>query len=247
MDQSELDGQRSAYDTTFKFHDENALMLESYVRKVVRALRQRRPDSLVSLGIGQGVVCSNLLDEVGASVRRYDLVEGSIEAIRDLASARHLPPEARTHHTFFEHFEPDAPIDAIEMGFVLEHVDDPDAILARYARLLRPGGVAFVAVPNARSLHRLVGHRAGLLDDVYRLSAEDLALGHRRYYDQSSLVAALIRAGFKIAVVEGILLKPLTTSQFASLGLAPDVVEAFVEIASDFPDVSNAIYVEAVI
>ena len=78
---------------------------------------------------------------------------------------------------------------------------------ARYAGFLAPGGVAAIAVPNARSLHRLVGQRAGLLDDLYRLSEHDLALGHRRYFDRERLVALVEGAGLRVAGCEGILLK----------------------------------------
>ena len=42
-----------------------------------------------------------------------------------------------------------------------------------------------IVVPNARSLHRLIGERAGLIDDLYRLSEHDLAVGHRRYFDRA--------------------------------------------------------------
>jgi 2-polyprenyl-3-methyl-5-hydroxy-6-metoxy-1,4-benzoquinol methylase len=54
--------------------------------------------------------------------------------------------------------------DVITMWAVLEHVHDPVDTLARAARLLRPGGRAFVLVPNFRSLPaRIMRH-----DDVPR-------------------------------------------------------------------------------
>jgi hypothetical protein len=56
-------------------------------------------------------------------------------------------------------------------------VDDPGVIVRQFSRYLAPGGAMFIVVPNARSLHRLIGHKAGLLDNLYRLSAEDLQLG----------------------------------------------------------------------
>jgi 2-polyprenyl-3-methyl-5-hydroxy-6-metoxy-1,4-benzoquinol methylase len=43
---------------------------------------------------------------------------------------------------------PDASFDRIVCTEVLEHVVDPDAVLAAIARLLRPAGVAVITVPN---------------------------------------------------------------------------------------------------
>lgn len=147
-------------------------------------------------------------------------------------------------HALFELFETAETFDAIEMGFVLEHVEDPALVLARFRRFLRPEGALFVAVPNARSLHRQVGRAAGLLDDVYRLSEHDLQLGHRRYYDLDSLTALASGAGFQIVRVEGIQMKPATTAQLESLALPPHVERAFFEVGVDYPDLCNALLLE---
>ena len=55
---------------------------------------------------------------------------------------------------------PNGPFDAITFWAVLEHVPDPLSFLHRASSLLRPGGYAFIVVPNARSLAvRLLGAR----------------------------------------------------------------------------------------
>jgi 2-polyprenyl-3-methyl-5-hydroxy-6-metoxy-1,4-benzoquinol methylase len=148
-------------------------------------------------------------------------------------------------HSFFEDYRPADKFDAIEMGFVLEHVTDPGAIVRRYAGFLNPGGAIFIAVPNARSLHRLIGRGAGLLNDIHRLSPEDLQLGHQRYFDFASLSQLILAAGLEIVRSEGILLKPFTTSQLKSLNLSPQVVESLLKVGVDFPDVCNAVFIEA--
>jgi SAM-dependent methyltransferase len=53
---------------------------------------------------------------------------------------------------------PDAAFDAITLWDVLEHVHEPRTILAEAARLLRPGGVLVLSLPNPDSLEaRLLG------------------------------------------------------------------------------------------
>ncbi len=118
-------------------------------------------------------------------------------------------------------------------------------VLARYARMLAPGGTAIVVVPNARSLHRLIGHAAGLLDDVYRLSEHDLQLGHKHYFDLNSLTALVTSAGLTIRAIEGVMVKPVTTAQIAALKFPPSVIDALFQVGVGLPAIANAIYVEA--
>jgi SAM-dependent methyltransferase len=241
--ESELD-KATGYRPEFKFHDENLRMLAWYADRLVDALRRGGARSLLSLGIGHQVVSRRLLEALSGTLDSYTIVEGSAARIAELRQTTALPSFVRLEHSYFESFTPAAPLDAIEMGFVLEHVDDPDVVIRRYAGFLRPGGVMVVVVPNARSLHRLFGHAAGLLDDVYRLSPEDLELGHQRYFDLASLRRLVEGAGLRIAKTEGVFLKCLTTGQLRSLGLPPEIERAFFTVGADYPEIANAIYLE---
>ena len=235
----------SAYQQTFKHYEENILMLSSYADNLVSSLKKQRPTSLLSLGIGHRVVCTRLFETMDGIIDSYVIVEGATKIIDALHSQGRVPRFVRTEHDFFEKYSPKHPLDAVEMGFVLEHVDDPSAILQRYRSFLAPGGVLYAAVPNARSLHRLLGHKAGLLDDLYRLSEADLQLGHQRYYDLDSFCELLCSQGFEIKRVVGLLLKPFTTAQMNSLKLSAEVLQSLCVCAEELPAISNAIMVEA--
>ena len=124
-------------------------------------------------------------------------------------------------------------------------MDDPAFILRRLHEFLAPGGRIFLAVPNARSLHRQLGHMAGLLDDMYVLSPSDFALGHKRYFDVEAISTLIRDAGFDVAKTEGMFLKPFTTGQLNTLNLPPAVWQALMKISAGYPDLSNAIYIEA--
>jgi len=60
---------------------------------------------------------------------------------------------------------PDRSFDAITLYHVLEHVHQPSEYVERIARLLKPGGVVLIAVPNFQSWERrLFGKRWTWLD-----------------------------------------------------------------------------------
>jgi trans-aconitate methyltransferase len=240
----ELDDLAPAYQPGFRFHDENLAMLSWCVERMLASLRRSGARSLVSLGIGHEVVSRRLIDALAGSLESYTIVEGSSAVIDRFTAAAPLPPGVRVVHALFEDFDPGAPVDAVEMGFVLEHVEDAAALLRRYEGFLVPGGTLFVAVPNARSLHRLFGHAAGLLDDVYRLSPEDRQLGHRRYFDLASITRLVEDSGLRVVRGEGVFLKCLTSSQLDALELPPAVRRAFYEVGVQHPDICNALFLE---
>jgi SAM-dependent methyltransferase len=79
-------------------------------------------------------------------------------------------------------------VDAVTAWHVLEHVSDPGAAVASFARWLRPGGALLVGVPNFDSLQAQVGG-----DRWYHL---DLPR-HRTHFTVRGLHALLRRHGLE--------------------------------------------------
>jgi SAM-dependent methyltransferase len=87
---------------------------------------------------------------------------------------------------------PDASLDVILLVSVLEHVTEPQRLLAETARLLAPDGVALINVPSWRgkrylelATFRLHLGEASEIDD------------HKAYYDVRDLWPMLVAAGFR--------------------------------------------------
>lgn len=235
----------AAYAPGFAFYDDNVRLLRAALEQVLRRTRHLQRISLLSLGVGHRITVRGLLEGLGDRLDRYLIVEGSPEIIEMFRRDIGLDHRVEIEHAYFEKFETESRFDVIEMGFILEHVVDPALVLRRYAGFLAPGGRLMIAVPNANSLHRLIGHQAGLLADVHQLSEADVALGHRHYFDPTSLDSLLSACGLEVVDRAGLMLKPLTSAQIKSLDLSQDLVRAMDEVGFGLPDVCNAIFVEA--
>lgn len=234
-----LDKFVAAYRDEFAFAYDNDLILNWYPKRIIA--RCMPEDSLLELGIGHGYTTS-LFAQYFARHTVIDASSAVIEQFRREAQAC----SATIVQAYFEDFESDQRFDTIVMGFVLEHVDDPALVLRHYRKFLTPGGKCFVAVPNGESLHRQLGHRAGLLEDMLSLGQGDLELGHQRTFSVSTLSRLVAESGYKVIREEGIFLKPFTTAQMISLNLSPSVHNALCELGVAYPQLCAGLLFELV-
>ncbi|MFT3848111.1 MAG: class I SAM-dependent methyltransferase [Propionivibrio sp.] len=216
---------------------ENSLILNWYPRRMIgRFCRAKR---LLELGIGHGVTAG-----IFSSVCEQQVVVDGSSVVIGQFRANHPDFDGEIVEDYFEHYHSVQPFDVIIMGFVLEHVDDPDLILERYRSMLVPGGRVYVAVPNAKSMNRRLGLELGLIDDIYSLNANDIALGHQRQYCRETLTEAVVRAGYRITYEEGIYLKPLPLGVLRTLDDFDNNLQAMLRVGVDFPDLCVGLLME---
>jgi len=133
----------------------------------------------------------------------------------------------------FEEFSPAAPFDAIIASHVLEHVDDPVALLRRMAGWLAPGGRLVIVVPNKESLHRRLAVLMGLQPALDTLGARDRLVGHQRVYSHATLEQDLRAGGYTLTEKTGFFLKPVANSMM--LGYSTELLGAMNQIGPQLP------------
>jgi 2-polyprenyl-3-methyl-5-hydroxy-6-metoxy-1,4-benzoquinol methylase len=123
--------------------------------------------------------------------------------------------------------------DMIVATHVLEHVEDPVAVLKRARGWLTPRGRVLIIVPNATSLHRQLAVRMAIQPTVYSFSPRDRQVGHVRVYDLQSLRRDIEAAGLTVVAQRGLFLKILPNHMMA--GFSDELLRALVDISDDLP------------
>ena len=232
-----LDNHVKAYQGNLLYDFDNEIILKWYAKRIVETTKQA--DSLLELGLGYGYT-TNIFSE---TIRDHFVIEGS-KAVIDNFRKNFPNCKAEITEALFEEFQTEKQFEIIVMGFVLEHVDDPVAVLKHYKKFLTNTGRIFASVPNAEVLNRRLGNAMGLLPDMQLLSEHDHVLGHQRYYTSETFTADAKQAGYEVVRLEGIYLKPFTTKQMVSLNLDKSVLDALCQVGVDYPELSCAMLAE---
>lgn len=232
-----LDTHVAAYQKNSIYDFDNEIQLKWYPERIIKHSPESK--SLLELGLGHGITT----DIFARHFERHVVIDASPAVIGNF---RNQYPESKVEivESYFEEFQSEERFDVIVFGYILEHVDDPVEVLKHFQKYLTPKGQMFIAVPNAEVLNRRLGNLAGMLPDMQEMSDHDILLGHKRYYNLTSLKNDIELSGYKIRRIEGIYLKPLTTSQMLSLNLDVSIINALCEIAIDYPELSCGIFAE---
>jgi SAM-dependent methyltransferase len=154
-------------------------------RRPWRTLEKQSPGRVLDVGCGRGDLGAALISQ-GWHVDGVDPSAGAVE----FARARGVDAQSGTLETVAYD---DGSFDAVVMRHSLEHVPDPLGDLKRIHRLLKPGGLLLIALPNFDSWERRRFGRSWFHLDLPR---------HRTHFGPKSLRLALEKSGFDVVATE---------------------------------------------
>jgi SAM-dependent methyltransferase len=224
-----LDQHVRAYEGSNIYDFDNEILLNWYANRIIELTNGK--GTLLELGLGHGYTTNIFSDYFS----RHIVLEGSISVINNF-KVRFPACKAEIIETWFEEFDCEEKFDVVVLGFILEHVDNPVGIMNYYKKYVKEGGAIFVSVPNAEVLNRRLGYLAGILPDITALSENDILLGHQRYYTVKTLTDDIFNAGYEVEYMEGIYLKPVSTTQMISLNLDKRIIKALCQLGIDYPE-----------
>ena len=202
-------------------------------------LELARGEKVLEMGIGFGIVTRVLAE----NFKKVVAVDGSGEVIERTRKALGQMNSLTLVHSLFEEYTPDSKFDVIVMFAVLEHVIDTMPILHRAKGWLAPQGKIHIVVPNAYSFHRRLGRAMELIEKETDLAESDLRRGHYRIYTIDTLRHDIEQAGLVIELVQGMLIKPLSTQQMA--GWSPKILDGLYRLGMELPELCSEIYAVA--
>lgn len=183
------------------------------------------------MGWGDGAVVQRVHDRVD----HIDVIEGDKKLCQQAQQEFDSHPKITIIQSLFENYEPknNQRVDLVLGNHVLEHVDDPVAVLKQTMTWLKKKGTALFTVPNATSLHRRIGVRMGLLKTVYDLNEQDRRVGHQRVYDTKTFRSDIDKSGYKITKLGGFNLKLVSQNQMRDW--PDDLLRAIYEVSLECP------------
>jgi SAM-dependent methyltransferase len=200
-----------------------------------------RPGSVLELGSFKGDFTRRLLRHFSD----VTCVEGSEAA---LSEARARLGDAVTFvHSTFESASLPRRYEHIVLSHVLEHLDDPVALLRRIDReWLAEGGRLFLVCPNGNAPSRQIAVKMGLISHNTAVTPAEAEHGHRRTYTLDTLERDAQAAGLKVLSRSGIFFKALANFQWDKL-LATDIVsqeylEGCYQLGQQYPDLCASVF-----
>jgi SAM-dependent methyltransferase len=200
-----------------------------------------RPGSLLELGSYNGSFTKRFLpffDDVTC-------VEASDLAISEALEA--LGNRVKFVNDLFETVRLPARYDNIVMTHVLEHLDDPVAVLRRVNdEWLADGGRFFLVCPNANAPSRQIAVKMGLISNNAAVTPAEKEHGHRITYSLDTLERDAVAAGLRVVHRSGIFFKALANFQWDRL-LKTDIIsteylEGCFQLGQIYPDLCSSIF-----
>jgi 2-polyprenyl-3-methyl-5-hydroxy-6-metoxy-1,4-benzoquinol methylase len=195
------------------------------------------PGAILELGPAEGVM-TELIVSLGNPLT---VVDGSSVFCERL---KENYPLIDVVHSLFEDFYTGKKFQTIILGHVLEHVDDPVAVLKHIKQFLQEDGVVLAAVPNANSIHRQAAVLMGFISSKKDFSELDKHHGHQRIYTIEEFEYDFKLAGFDVKKLGGYWLKPLSNAQIEK-DWTPEMILAFMRLGEKYPEIAAEIYIVA--
>lgn len=233
--QETADNEERKYAYSFDFDVMHPFMIRSFKPFM-------RTGKLLELGSFEGALTRRLTEHC----QDITCVEASSEAAK-IASAK-LGSKATIVNDRFETVSLSEKYDTIIMTHVLEHLDDPVAVMVRINNeWLADSGRFLLACPNANAPSRQIAVKMGLISHNAAVTPGEHEHGHRITYSLDTLERDARAAGLDVIHRGGIFFKALANFQWDRLLqtdiISPEYLEGCYMFGQQYPDLCSSIFI----
>lgn len=172
-------------------------------------------------------------------------VEASNEAI-EIAKTE-LGGKVKYVNALFESVVLPVKYDNVILTHVLEHLDDPVAVMKKINNeWLSDYGRFFLVCPNANAPSRQIAVKMGLISHNSAVTIAEKEHGHRITYTLDTLERDAKSAGLRVVYRSGIFFKALANFQWDKLLktdiISPEYLEGCYQLGQQYPDMCSSIF-----
>jgi len=209
-------------------------------------------DNVLELGSNEGRFTKRLQEYFD----RIHCVEASEEAVKK--ARRNLLNETRPKedtvskikviNSTFENYDTYIKYDNIVMTHVLEHLDNPVAVLKRINdEWLTDTGRFFLVVPNANAPSRQIAVKMGIISHNTAITPSEALHGHKITYTLDTLERDVKQSGLNIIHRSGIFFKAFSNFQWDRIleqdGIVTDgFLEGCYKLGQQYPDLCASLF-----
>jgi 2-polyprenyl-3-methyl-5-hydroxy-6-metoxy-1,4-benzoquinol methylase len=172
-------------------------------------------------------------------------VEASDEAIK--IATKEFGTKVKFINSLFETVVLPEKYDNVVLTHVLEHIDDPVAVLKRINdEWLSENGRFFLVCPNANAPSRQIAVKMGLISHNSAVTPAEKEHGHNITYTLDTLERDAKAAGLNVVHRSGIFFKALANFQWDRLLgtdiISPEYLEGCYQLGQQYPDLCSSIF-----
>lgn len=211
------------------YHGQKSIVEGMFMTKATVELTKKivANKNILNLGLGNGITSSQLENIVKSQV----VVEASKKIIKSFSFES---TKTTFIESYFENFSSKEKFDVVLANHVLEHVDSPIELMKeKFNEWLSNHGLAFITVPNAKSIHRLIGKQMNMINSEYDLNDSDIKAGHKRVYDIDLLKSHIKEANLEIVEMGGYNIKMVSLLQMKEW--SQELLDAIFEVSKKIP------------
>lgn len=212
-------------------------------KKLLEIISNIQPKNILEIGCGSEPLFLNVPDI------SFTIVEPSEDFYNNAAKLAEKKDKITCFKGFFEEVSKQLlpEYDMIICASLLHEVEEPEIFVSKIAKLCNKNTIVNIVVPNANSMHRLLGMEMGLIDDPHEKSQNNKEFQQNSVFDIDSLRRVVEECGLEVTDRGSFFVKPFSHGQMYEMMqkgiLNETILDGLYNLTKYMPEFGSEIYI----